>query len=80
MQELRGLEGHLKLTFDPVQKINTQYIGYRGQYSFKESIIVPGCLKKFSNSTQLSKVLFFIAKNFTGSIDRKDWGLDGNRL
>ena len=44
----------------------------RGQYSFKKSIIVPGCLKKFSNSTQLSKVLFFIAKNFTGSIDRKD--------
>ena len=45
---------------------------YRGQYSFKESIIVPGCLKKFSNSTQVSKVLFFIAKKFTGSIDHKD--------
>ena len=35
MQELRGLEGHLKLTFDPVQKINTQYIGKVPNFAIK---------------------------------------------
>ena len=68
MQELRGLEGHLKLTFDPVQKINTQYIGYRGQYSFKESII----LKSSVILPNSKKYYFFIAKKFSRSTDQKD--------
>ena len=63
MQELRGLEGHLKLTFDPVQ-----YIGYRGQYSFKESII----LKSSVILPNSKKYYFFIAKKFSRSTDQKD--------